>query len=99
VHTDPHGGNFVVQPGRAWLVDWGWAVRGPAWLTAARLVLFMMEAGWKPADAEEALTGVPAWSEAPPAMVTAYATASVQSWEKAYRRGRSSLLWLDIAAS
>lgn len=57
----------------------------------------MMEAAWEPGDAEQALAGVPAWSAAPPATVTAYAVASVRSWESAYARGRSSRVWLDIA--
>jgi hypothetical protein len=30
VHRDPNPTNFVVGGDRAWLVDWGWAVRGPA---------------------------------------------------------------------
>lgn len=100
VHTDPHGSNFVIDDDRVWLVDWGWAIRGPAWLTPARLVLFMMEAGWTPADAERALTTIPAWADAPPRTITAYALASLPGWEKAYRRrpGSQALrLWLHIA--
>jgi hypothetical protein len=86
VHTDPHRTNFVVNGNRAWLVDWGWAKRGPAWMTAALLVLSLMEAGWKPADAEQALTPVPAWAEAPPSAVSAFAVTNTRSWERAYKR-------------
>ena len=99
VHTDPHPTNFVVDGDRAWLVDWGWAKRGPAWMTAARLVLFLMEAGWKPADAEQALAGVGAWAQTPPGVVSAYAVSSVGSWERALRRqpGNEGLRrWLGI---
>jgi thiamine kinase-like enzyme len=39
VHRDLNPTNFIITPGRAWLADWGWAVRGPAWLTPALLVL------------------------------------------------------------
>jgi hypothetical protein len=86
VHTDPHAGNFIVHGDRAWLLDWGWAMRGPAWVTAARFILFLMEAGWKPADAEQAVATVPAWAQAPPAVITADAAASIRSWERAVRR-------------
>lgn len=44
-HRDPNPTNFVVDGPRAWLVDWGWACRGPAWLTAANLVLSLIESG------------------------------------------------------
>jgi hypothetical protein len=83
VHTDPHGQNFIVDGNRTWLADWGWAARGPAWVTAMRLALFLIEAGWKPADAEHALASVPAWTQAPPGVITAHAISSVPSWDKA----------------
>jgi hypothetical protein len=86
VHTDPHGQNFIMDGDRTWLVDWGWAARGPAWVTAMRLALFLMEAGWEPADAEHALASVPAWAEAPPSVITAHAISSVPSWEQAVAR-------------
>jgi hypothetical protein len=99
VHTDLHGGNFIVGNDRVWLVDWGWAKRGPAWMTAARLALFLMEAGWEPADADRALAAVPAWAEAPHGLVTAYAVSSVGSWERACRRqpdNKGLRVWLGI---
>jgi hypothetical protein len=86
VHRDPNPTNFVINGDRAWMVDWGWAVRGPAWLTPALLVLSMMEAGWKPADAEPALAAVPAWNNAPPRAVTAFADAEARSWDAAVER-------------
>jgi hypothetical protein len=45
VHTDPHGGNFIVQPDQIWMIDLGHAVRGPGWLTSARFILYLMRAG------------------------------------------------------
>jgi hypothetical protein len=99
VHTDPHGGNFIMDGNRAWLTDWGWAKRGPAWMTAARLVLFLMEAGWKPADAEQALTGIPAWAKAPPGAISAYAVSSPRSWERALQRqpdNEGLRIWLGL---
>jgi hypothetical protein len=66
VRTGPNPANFIIDGDRAWLVDWGWAMSGPARNTAARLVLFLMEARWKPAGAGHALTAIPAWAKAPP---------------------------------
>ncbi|HTU74727.1 MAG TPA: hypothetical protein VMG38_14530 [Trebonia sp.] len=83
VHTDPHGQNFILDGDRTWLVDWGWAARGPAWMTSVRFVLYLIEAGWEPADAEHALASVPAWAEAPPSAITEHAISSVPSWEEA----------------
>jgi hypothetical protein len=100
VHTDPHGQNFIVDGDRTWLVDWGWAMRGPAWMTSVRLVLFLMEAGWQPTDAEHALASVPGWAEAAPSFITAHAISSVPSWEKAVARhpGNQRLrAWSGIA--
>lgn len=100
VHTDPHGGNFIVHDDRAWLLDWGWAMRGPAWISSARFILFLMEAGWKPADAEQAVARVPAWAEAPPTVITSEAASGVRSWERAVRRqpdNEGLRRWLGLA--
>jgi hypothetical protein len=86
VHSDPNPTNFVVDGNRAWLVDWGWACRGPAWLTTALLVLSMMEAGWEATDAEQALAAVPAWNDAPRHAVSAFADANVRMWDDAVQR-------------
>lgn len=32
VHTDPAATNFMVDDTRAWVIDWAWPVRGPAWI-------------------------------------------------------------------
>jgi hypothetical protein len=86
VHRDPNPTNFVISGNRAWLVDWGWAVRGPAWITSAQLILSMMEAGWEAPRAEEALETVPAWKTAPPRAVTGFADANARSWDAAVAR-------------
>jgi hypothetical protein len=87
-HRDPNPTNFVIgtEGDQAWMVDFGWATRGPAWLTSAQLITSMIESGWKPADAEEALTGIPAWRNAPPEAITAYATAYARMWTAAVAR-------------
>jgi hypothetical protein len=86
VHSDPNPTNFVVNGDRAWMVDWGWALRGPAWGTSALLVLSLMETGWEPADAEDALMDVPAWRDAPTCAVTEFARAEAREWTAAEQR-------------
>jgi hypothetical protein len=83
VHRDMNPCNFVVSDERAWLVDWGWAVRGPAWLTAAELVLSLLEAEWSPGAAEQAVAGLPAWRAANPRHVDVFARANVSMWDEA----------------
>lgn len=83
VHRDPNPTNFVVGGDRAWMVDWGWAVRGPAWLTAAALVLSLMESGWEPGAAEQAVAPVPGWDAAPPQAVSVFADANARMWDEA----------------
>ena len=100
VHTDPHGQNYIVDGDRTWLVDWGWAARGPAWVTPMRFILFLIEAGWKAADAEHAIASLPAWTEAPPGVITAHAISSVPSWEQAAARqpdNQRMRAWTSIA--
>jgi hypothetical protein len=72
VHEDPNPTNFVIDGDRAWIVDFGWAMRGPTWMTAANLIICLMEDGWQPGDADSALTAVPAWASAPRHAVDEY---------------------------
>jgi hypothetical protein len=93
VHRDPNPTNFVVDRHRAWMVDFGWAVRGPAWMTSANLIVSLMEAGWKPADADNALKAVPAWDSAPRHAVDEHARATVREWQHAMERGHTHKMW------
>jgi thiamine kinase-like enzyme len=93
VHRDPNPTNFVVDGDRAWMVDFGWAVRGPAWMTSANLIVSMMEAGWTAADADDALKAVPAWAEAPQRAVDELARATVREWERVMERGPVHDVW------
>lgn len=82
VHRDLNPTNFVVTSERAYLVDWGWAVRGPAWLNPALLVLSLIEAGWATADAETCAQRIPSWATAPPHAVAAFADANAAMWDQ-----------------
>lgn len=95
-HTDPHGGNFIVAPGRTWMIDLGHAVRGPGWLTSARFIVYLMAAGWTAADAEALLTDVPAWRRADPEQVTAHAVSGAKTWYRANNRYPVPPKWRDI---
>ncbi|MGH3280330.1 MAG: hypothetical protein ACRDNW_14500 [Trebonia sp.] len=93
VHRDPNPTNFVVDGDRAWMVDFGWAVRGPAWMTSANLIVSMMEAGWTAADADDALKAVPAWAGAPRHAVDEHARATVREWDHVTERGPVHEVW------
>jgi hypothetical protein len=93
VHRDPNPTNFVIDGDRAWMVDFGWAVRGPAWMTAANFIVSLLEAGWEPADADDALKAVPAWANAPRHAVDELAFATVREWEDAMKRGHAHPMW------
>jgi hypothetical protein len=93
VHRDPNPTNFVIDGNRAWLVDFGWAVRGPAWMTSANLIVSMLEAGWEAADADNTLKSVPAWASAPRHAVDEFARATVREWEQVMERGPVHEVW------
>ncbi len=98
VHRDPNPTNFVIDGPRAWMVDFGWAVRGPAWMTAANLAVAMMEAGWEPADADNALKAIPAWVNAPLHAVDELAFATVREWDHVMGQGPVHEVWQFRAA-
>jgi hypothetical protein len=81
-HRDPNPANFVVLGQRAWLVDWKWAVRGPGWLTAALLVVSLMEGGWEADAAERAVATLPAWPAAGPRVLAGFAAAHARMWDE-----------------
>lgn len=62
VHADPAAANVMVDGERAWLVDWAWAVRGPAWidpmLFGFRLVA---DGGHTPAQAADVIRTLPGY--------------------------------------
>jgi hypothetical protein len=99
VHRDPNPTNFVIGEYRAWMVDFGWAVRGPAWMTAANLIGNLIEAGWAPADADNALSAIPAWANAPADAVDKLAFAAVREWDHAMQRGHAHKMWQLRAAA
>jgi hypothetical protein len=83
VHTDPNDTNVIVTGSAAILVDWAWASCGAAWLDTGYWILWLMAAGkHDPVSAERWASEVPAWREAPPEAVTAFAEAKANYWEQ-----------------
>ncbi|MEU5438731.1 aminoglycoside phosphotransferase [Streptomyces sp. NPDC020719] len=83
VHCDPAASNFMTgRDGRVWLIDWAWAMRGPAWLDAAlwgfRLVL---DGKQTPEQAARWCARVPAFAAAPRRSVTVLTEAEARWWE------------------
>ena len=73
LHYDLHSGNFRIDDGRAYVIDWAFAVRGAAWVDAVMLAPRLIEAGHTPERTEALLARVPAWRSAPADAVTGLA--------------------------
>ncbi|MGW0590954.1 phosphotransferase family protein [Streptosporangium sp. NPDC002607] len=73
LHYDLHPGNFRIDDGRAYVIDWAFAVRGAAWVDAVMLAPRLIEAGHTPEQTEGLLARVPAWWSAPADAVTGLA--------------------------
>lgn len=82
VHSDMSLKNFLVADGRACLVDWAMPCRGAAWLDTAWMVPRLIRAGHSPCDAERWAGQIPAWAQADPGAVTAFAGALAELWEE-----------------
>ncbi|MFI5835021.1 hypothetical protein ACIA5A_15250 [Micromonospora sp. NPDC051300] len=87
LHTDMTPRNFLLDGDRLRLVDWSAPSRGAAWIDAAFMLVRLVRAGHSPADAERWASRVPAFAEARPEAVSAFAVALARLWE---RRQRSS---------
>lgn len=80
VHTDPVPQNWLIDGGRARLVDWAWPARAAAWIDAALVVVRLMDAGHTPDDAEQWAQTVSVYAEAPADAITAAAAAIAGLW-------------------
>ncbi|MGS2645453.1 phosphotransferase family protein [Streptosporangium sp. G12] len=73
LHYDLHSGNFRIDDGRPYVIDWAFAARGAAWIDAVMLAPRFIEAGHTPEQTEALFAQVPAWRSAPANAVTALA--------------------------
>ncbi|MGW2725113.1 aminoglycoside phosphotransferase [Streptomyces sp. NPDC001492] len=81
-HTDWFPTNVLVADGRTLVVDWAWASRGAAWIDAALWVVWLINCGHTPAQAEQWAARVPAWHTAPARSLNAFARATVSVWKQ-----------------
>ncbi|GCD96203.1 phosphotransferase [Embleya hyalina] len=78
-HTDFNPENVLVTAERAVLVDWGWAVRGPAWLDPALVVVRLIATGGQsPAAAQAWAARLPAWRGVPDRVIGDFAEAEAR---------------------
>ncbi|WP_410589149.1 phosphotransferase family protein [Amycolatopsis sp. lyj-23] len=81
LHTDLHAGQFLLgAAGSTHVVDWGWPASGAPWIDPAFLVIRLVAAGHRPADAEAWARAHTRWASAPPGSVTAFAAAVAGLW-------------------
>ncbi|EOD63211.1 hypothetical protein H480_38220 [Amycolatopsis vancoresmycina DSM 44592] len=81
LHTDLHADQFLLgDDGGACVVDWGWPASGAPWVDPAFLVIRLVAAGHRPADAEAWARAHTRWASASPDSVTAFAACVAGLW-------------------
>ncbi|MFF4104276.1 aminoglycoside phosphotransferase [Streptomyces sp. NPDC001903] len=93
VHSDPAATNFMVErTGRVWMIDWAWAMRGPAWIDAALWGFCLVLDGKQSVeDAARWARSIPAFADAPREGVWVLAEAEARSWEDWREHGMTEL--------
>lgn len=100
VHTDVTTKNFLIHHGTIAVVDWAIPCRGAPWLDTALMAIRLIRAGHTPAAAAQWAHAVPAWREAPPPAVDAFAAAcTALSAERAHQSTAPHLQQLATAAA
>ncbi|KFU75702.1 hypothetical protein SAMN04489729_8460 [Amycolatopsis lurida] len=81
LHTDLHADQFLISGnGDVRVVDWGWPAQGAAWVDPAFMVLRLISAGHRVADAEAWASANTRWQEAAEEEVTAFAVYVAGLW-------------------
>ncbi|SBW24664.1 aminoglycoside phosphotransferase [Candidatus Protofrankia californiensis] len=96
LHTDfaPHN---VLVNGRAYLIDWAWPTRGPAWFDVAVLLVRLVDAAHTPAEAAAWAQQFPAWQHASDEAIDAFAVANRRMWQEIAQA--DSLPWKNRLAA
>ncbi|TDD83951.1 hypothetical protein [Actinomadura rubrisoli] len=76
LYTDINPDNLLIGDGATWAVDWSWPTRGAAFIDPACLVVQLVAAGHSPQAAETWAAHCPAWTNADPQAISAFATAN-----------------------
>lgn len=82
LYTDINPDNILIADTGATIVDWAWPTRGAAFIDPACLAVQLVAAGHSPTDAESWAQRCPAWAEADPAAVDAFANATVAMYQR-----------------
>lgn len=98
LHTDVNADNVLIGTQRSWLVDWAWPTRGAAFIDPANLVLQLIAAGHTAESAEHWASRCPAWAEADPRAVDAFARASLRMYRRFAERTPEQA-WLAAMAA
>jgi hypothetical protein len=81
LHTEWNPHNVLMTDRGALFVDWGWASTGAAWIDPALWLLWLIDHGHTPGQAESEAAAHPAWQDAPPAGLDALARVQHRLWD------------------
>jgi hypothetical protein len=97
MHSDWTPDNVLVSADRAWLIDWAWPTLGAAWTDPACWILRLMASGGHTArQAEQQAARLPAFADANPDHVDAFACMNVAMWEEIAQQ--STISWTKTMA-
>lgn len=94
LYTDINPSNLMIGAGHAWVVDWSWPTRGAAFIDPACLVVQLIAAGHNADAAETWAAGCPAWQDADPKAVDAFAAATLGMYRR-YADRNPDASWLE----
>ena len=81
-HTDWISHNVLISPDRPYLVDWAWPTLGAAWMDPAYFLIRLMASGHSAEDAESFAAQIPAFANADPSDLDAFARVNVRMWDE-----------------
>lgn len=81
LHTDLHADQFLIPvAGDIRVIDWGWPAQGAAWVDPAFMVIRLIDAGHRAAEAETWARKYTCWREATEEEITAFAVYVAGLW-------------------
>lgn len=80
LYTDINPDNLLIGDHASWAIDWSWPTRGAAFIDPACLIVQLIAAGHSPDSAETQAQALPAWKNADPTAVQAFATANLRMY-------------------
>jgi hypothetical protein len=100
LHTDINPDNVLIGGPNGWVVDWSWPTRGAAFIDPAELVMQLVASGHSAEAAEGWVAECPAWKDADPRAIDAFAAASLRMSQRfAERQPDAEWLGAMVAAT